>query len=239
MIELNRNHPMQAVHKKTGEVGPARQMDGTKMLHVGNEPADWTAYFDRYGQPKDDFCPWIVRNVAMAGVDWSLPLEAVHISGMTKRAHLSVPYDGKGFPWAEIEGDNTYWFAHDGDGGNSGWRIRNFKAGDEALELDDQAAVANTIPIDRALWERVEGLVRGMCDADRNWRPYLDEARAIVAMLPAIEVDGDLTLARETVAKWRIGYGEAIRKGEAFQEMVEAVLMGIKAARGRELEAGR
>lgn len=44
----------------------------------------------------------------------------------------------------------------------------------------------------------------------------------------------DLRDAREVVAKWRIGYGEAIRAGEAWQEMVEAVRMGIAFARDAE-----
>lgn len=43
--------------------------------------------------------------------------------------------------------------------------------------------------------------------------------------------DPDLRLARKTVAEWRIGYSEAILRGEAWTEMVDAVLMGIKAAR--------
>lgn len=83
--------------------------------------------------------------------------------------------------------------------------------------------------IDPALVERMVDLVRRI-DAIGLAGPIPEEARAIVAELPA-PVDPDLMLARETVAKWRIGYGEAIRRGEAWTEMVDAVLMGIKAVR--------
>lgn len=51
---------------------------------------------------------------------------------------------------------------------------------------------------------------------------------------PATGERDDLRDAREVVAKWRIGYGEAIRAGEAWQEMVEAVRMGIAFARDAE-----
>lgn len=49
-------------------------------------------------------------------------------------------------------------------------------------------------------------------------------------------LDPDLVEAREIVAREIIGYSKAIRAGEAWQERVDAILIGIK--RGRELASG-
>lgn len=59
MKELDRSRPMRAVHRETGEVADVSTVDQSKALRIGG----MTAYFDRYGNPKDDFCPWRVENV--------------------------------------------------------------------------------------------------------------------------------------------------------------------------------
>lgn len=59
MKELNRERPMRAIHRKTGEITAVDTVDQSKALRIGG----MTAYFDRYGNPKDDFCPWRVENV--------------------------------------------------------------------------------------------------------------------------------------------------------------------------------
>lgn len=77
------------------------------------------------------------------------------------------------------------------------------------------------------------------------WKPndrnagYAFPAHAAVELLRrfgCITLDPDLLEAREIVAREVIGYGKSIREGTAYQERVEAILIGIK--RGRELASG-
>ena len=180
MIELYRDRPMEAVHRKSGKIGTVRTLDQSKALCVGEGIDTWTAYFDKYGQPKDDFCPWTVRN----------------IQSCARRT----------------------------------------------IDSDKQAAVDDAIPIDRALWERVEGLVRGMAESpyESHWYHHHTEARAIVALLPAAP-DPDHKAAIELVIAEEVNrtmaQEAAIREGRAGQSKVALALAAIK--RGRELEAGR
>jgi len=200
MQELDRERPMEAVHRKSGKVGTVRTLDQSKALCVGEGIDTWTAYFDKYGQPKDDFCPWTVRNVAISTVDWSK------------------------FAW------------------NESHKMRPNKT-----ERSYITTAPDTIPIDRALWERVEGLVRGMADHSNKCTPpqggkEYAEARAIVALLPAVEVDGDLLAAREIIAHRWPDHADRIETGNYFDdsEIGTQVAIALAAIRkGRELEAGR
>lgn len=92
------------------------------------------------------------------------------------------------------------------------------------------------------LVERMVALTRAIAAKIEQTPPFegmvafingvVSEAKHIVRELPEL-VDPDLTEARELVSCERIGYGVSIRNGTAYQERVEAVMLGIK--RGREL----
>lgn len=270
MKELDRERPMRAIHRKTGEVGYVVENIESKALTVGNAEGSREYYFDRYGNPKDDFCPWRVENVPDV-VDWSKPIEAVHDSGIVKPAELLSPRTGF-IEFCEVKYGNlaseTRWFAKDGSGGDSGWRIRNVQSYTEAvMELSSkissdaasraaEMAQPDTTPVDKALWERVVGLVRHMAGNSSIGRPFQDgeavtyssghytEARAIAELLGPV-VDADLIEAREAVCEshhdkhpespWHIEQAKAVRAGER-DNMLEmlAALAAIKRVRKME-----
>jgi len=79
----------------------------------------------------------------------------------------------------------------------------------------------------------------------RLWRPDGEKGKYTFPVEVAVEMlrlrgfivaDPDLLEAREIVAREVIGYSKSIREGTAYQERVDAILIGIK--RGRELASG-
>ena len=201
MKELDRSRPMRAVHRETGEVADVSTVDQSKALRIGG----MTAYFDRYGNPKDDFCPWRVENVPTY-------TEAVMELGRV-----------------------------------------NFDA--EAVTPEQLvAAIADTIPVDAALWERVTALVRNVASFPRmrlttsagdeidgtvtSLDLAVGEARTIAELLPPV-IDPDLIEARKIAA-------DALDEPETAKQVmdgksdhsvwVKSALTAIK--RGRALERG-
>lgn len=250
---LNRDRPMRAIHRKTGAVTEVHSVNQSKALAIGTGLNITAAYFDRHGNPKDDFCPWRVENV---GVDWSKPIEAVHDDGRIVSVCLSQhqPHAKMKNVEPSLDEGSTFTFMADGShyAPHVRWRIRNtqnyteqvMELADAATLFEKQVREPSTIPVDKALWERVVGLIRDMAGWPTASTPPIRfelEARAIAELLRPV-VDEDLIEAREVAASmYDNGRNELlasnVRKGLRDDGMdVSIALAAI--ARGRALERG-
>lgn len=272
--EIDRSKPMRATHRKTGGVGTVRQLLGSKALEVGVGLDRWTAYFDRHGNPKDDFCPWRVENVPT--VNWDRPIEAVRPNGdvasayatgrpdMGRKDLIAIQFDNGPEVWCDREtgGCGEYGYIRnvqtctessryaekDGEGFMSARENGSTTYAEVVLQCSKEHAdiISGKPPekmsVDKALWERVVGLVRGMAQNTTGLAfDHLDEARAIAAMLP-VEVDSDVLTIRKIAIELANGRHEkdAIDKGECDKSpQFEAALAVMQNhMRGRALERG-
>lgn len=269
---LDRERPMRAIHRKTGEVGTVRKGHQSKMLLVAEERVDgWQGYFDRYGNPKDDFCPWRVENIPSAfdGIKAGLEDALAYAQGDTSRGKVigessyteAVMELGSQSP--EPNNDWTEWTGSpnapdDWDGGKVLLRNGNIVTGpgeygrwhwaDHSKYGHPLGTVGDdivgykrlTTPVDKALWERVVGLVRdvaAMPDYVVHNRNLSDEARAIAELLGPV-VDVDLIEARK-LAMDADGYNHHSHYDDGKKDDSKSVKLALTSIkRGRTLERG-
>ena len=174
-------------------------------------------------------------------IDWSKPIEAVHVDGRVKPMILSPEWAGAcDFKTTESPDEynsNSYWHKSGANGFvRSPWTIRN---------------VAPATPTRTALeqLEKYEGLLRRLAECSASLgepgepvRKLVVEARAIVAELPEV-ADGDLLEARNVVMQVHKDRGymnedrAALDAGEYDND--QPVLIAVAAIkRGRALERG-
>jgi len=182
-------------------------------------------------------------------VDWSKPIEAVHVDGRVRAVELAynqpdMDGDYKLTEPLEPKMDQAHYFDADGSqvyeldralGGGRPWKIRNV-----------QTPEAATPAIDPALVERMRNLVQNMAQADKRevaimgtgQREAYEEARDILKALEP--VDGDLLEARRLIIELSGSVNPAwiqnVKDGKHDQddEGVPIALAAIR--RGRALE---
>lgn len=157
----------------------------------------------------------------VVAVDWSKPIEAVHVDGRVAPATLS-PLDGiKWVHCGETSDDGVWFYGENGDVEWRGWTIRNV-----------QTPEAATPAIDPALVERMVGLVRTAAawknsvvseGYDNRLAETANEARDILKALEP--VDPEEAAVAEVLEEWTNDYNgtsktlalAAIRRGRALE----------------------
>lgn len=134
MKELDRSRPMRAVHRETGEVADVSTVDQSKALRIGG----MTAYFDRYGNPKDDFCPWRVENVPTY-TEAVMELGPISPDTITAAINERVKQYAAAVATKTVEVDKALWE-------RVVWLVRDMSEVMTASHYDEARAIAELLP---------------------------------------------------------------------------------------------
>lgn len=164
-------------------------------------------------------------------IDWTKPIEAVHLSGDILSIFAVRPHGNQFWHHTGLIGsppateiiylNDTECCKHSADD-MLGWKVRNVQS--------------DTVPVDRALWERCVFLVSDMAQSENRLMASMETKnfynRAIdLAKLLPVEVDPDEAEAMAFATSRNWNYGDGIDNS-----MVRYALAAIKL--GRELERG-